>query len=322
MQTLQEQRCEARPPRSPGADVRRDGFPRSEHGRAVSEEEYWERWYEHPELCYEWRNGILEEKAVSEFETILAIRWLVKLLEVFLEEHPIADMTNQEFGFRLDIPDERNIRRPDVGIASKSNPVRIRRKDRSFGGTFDMCVEAVSYSTKEDIERDTVVKKREYEAAGVREYFILDAARTHQAFYRIGKRGKYVRIPQGREKVIRSEVLPGFRFRVSDLEDGPELKEMSEDPFYSDFVLPYYQEEKRRAEKAENLAAAERQRAEEAERQLTAERQKAEKRVATERRKTEKESRRAEKAEKLAEKLAREAEELRAKLRASGISDG
>ncbi len=329
-QRLHQGRCEARPLRP---DLRRDGFSRSEDGRAVSEEEYWEKWYGHPDFCYEWRNGILEEKPVSEYETILALQWMMTLLKAYLETYPIADVANQEFGFRLNIPGVTDIRRPDLGVATADNPVRIRRRDRSYSGIFDLCVEAISDTTPEDITRDTVDKKREYEAAGVREYFILDAKGRHQAFYRMGKRGKYVRITQGREKVIRSEVLPGFRFRISDLDAVPLPKEMSGDNLYSDFVLPYYQEEMRRAEKAEKLAATEKRRAEKAEKQVATEKRKIEKLVTAEKRRAEKERRRAEKAEKLAatekrktekaEKLAREAEEqireLRAKLRASGI---
>ena len=297
-QRLHQGRYEARPLRP---DLRRDGFSRSENGRAVSEEEYWEKYYEHPDFCYEWRNGMLEEKPVSEYDTILALQWMMTLLKAYLETCPIADVANQEFGFRLNIPGGTDIRRPDLGVATADNPVRIRRKDRSYSGIFDLCVEAISDTTPEDITRDTVDKKREYEAAGVREYFILDAEGRHQAFYRIGKRGKYVRITQGREKVIRSEVLEGFRFRVSDLDTHPSLKEMSDDPFYSDFVLPYYQKEKRRAEREKRRA------------------DKAEKLVVAEKRKAEKERRRAEKAEKLAREAEEQIRELRAKLRASGI---
>lgn len=312
METSRQKRYETR---SQKPNFRINRFPRSDDGRAVSEEVYWKRYYEHTDFCYEWKDGILEEKAVSDYETILAIQWLEMLIKAFLEVNPVAGITNQEFGFRLDIPGQRNIRRPDMGIVLKDNPVEIDKRDNSYKGTFDLCVEAISDATEEDITRDTVDKKKEYAAAGVREYFILDAKGTHQAFYRIGKRGKYVRIPQGREKVIRSEVLGGFRFRVSDLAARPSLKEMSGDAFYSDFVLPYYQKEKQRAEKAEKLAAAEKRKAEKEKRRAEKERRradKAEKLAAAEKRKSEK-------AQKLALEAEQQIEELKAKLRASGI---
>jgi hypothetical protein len=43
--------------------------------------------------------------------------------------------------------------------------------------------------------------------------------------------------------------LPGFQFRIADLYRQPSLIEMAEDPLYSDFILPEYLAEKRRAER-------------------------------------------------------------------------
>ncbi|MCP4109136.1 MAG: hypothetical protein GY749_27005, partial [Desulfobacteraceae bacterium] len=42
-------------------------FPVSEDGLAVSEDEYWEKYYEHPDFSYEWNNGYLEERPVSDY---------------------------------------------------------------------------------------------------------------------------------------------------------------------------------------------------------------------------------------------------------------
>jgi len=82
---------------------------------------------------------------VSDYETILAIQWLETLLKAFLEVNPIAGLTNQEFGFSLNIRGKKDIRRPDLGIvALNENPVRIAKRDRSYKGTFDLCVEAMS----------------------------------------------------------------------------------------------------------------------------------------------------------------------------------
>lgn len=47
-----------------------------------------------------------------------------------------------------------------------------------------LCVESLSDSTKDDVERDTVIKKFEYEFAGVQEYYILDPNNEHMHFYR------------------------------------------------------------------------------------------------------------------------------------------
>jgi hypothetical protein len=121
-------------------------------------------------------------------------------------------------------------------------------------------VELISDATKEDIERDTKEKKEEYETAGIREYFILDFSGTHMAFYRRNKKGQYAKIRRIGGDVIRSQVLPGFQFRVSDLKDRrPSLEEMAEDDVYQEFVLPYYRKERERADQAEKMLAMERE---------------------------------------------------------------
>ena len=53
---------------------------------------------------------------------------------------------------------------------------------------------------------------------------------------------------------MRSDVLPGFQFRITDLHRQPSLIEMAEDPLYQDFVLPEYRAQKVRAQQAEERA--------------------------------------------------------------------
>jgi len=235
---------------------------RSEDGRAVSEAEYWEKYYEHADFNYEWNNGILEEKPVSDYQNVLMYAWFVKLLEAYIEQRPLAKKVFTDFGFRLSFPGSTLIRKPDIGVVLNSNPEGLEKEDRTFSGIFDLCVEQISDQTLKDIKRDTVDKKKEYAASGVREYYILDAEDRHTAFYRRGKAGKYRHIPQDKNGVIRSNVLPGFQFRVSDLHSQPLLEDMAEDEVYRGFVLLRYQAAKKRAEQAEKLAESERQRAE------------------------------------------------------------
>jgi Uma2 family endonuclease len=109
-------------------------------------------------------------------------------------------------------------------------------------------VELISDATEKDIARDTKDKKNEYEAVGIKEYFILDSSGAHMAFYRRNKKGQYAKIRRINGDVIRSQVLPGFQFRISDLKRRPSLEEMSHDDVYQEFVLPYYRKERERAD--------------------------------------------------------------------------
>ncbi|MCP4348454.1 MAG: hypothetical protein GY795_23455, partial [Desulfobacterales bacterium] len=60
----------------------------SEDGFAVSEEEYWEKYYEHPYFSYEWNDGVLEEVPVSDREGFLQYKWFLTLADNFLTVFP------------------------------------------------------------------------------------------------------------------------------------------------------------------------------------------------------------------------------------------
>jgi len=279
-------------------EYRDTGFIReeevSEDGLFVSEEEYWENYYNHPDFNYEWNNGYLEEKPVTDFKGSEAYQWFLVLLRQFLHEFPIAKMIGLEFGFRLALPRKTGIRKPDLAVVLNTNPIILGDTEFSYKGTFDICIESLSYSRPKEIKRDTVEKKKEYEGIGVKEYYILDARRTETAFWRLNQKGKYQKIKPIRKEIVQSEVLPGFQFRISDLYRQPSLKEMAEDEVYQGYVLPFYQ-------KARQEAETERQRAETEWKRAETERKQAE----TERQRAETEWKRAEIAEQRADRLAR-----------------
>jgi Uma2 family endonuclease len=236
----------------------------SEAGKRVSEALYWDAYYEYSDIGYEWNDGVLEEKPVSDYPGFLVYLWFVSLLEQFLTVHPIGKMVGLEFGFRLALPDKVAIRKPDLGVLSAQNPADLDLYDRSFAGIFDLCIEVLSDSERSEIERDTRVKFMEYEQAGVREYYILDRKGTHTAFYRRTPDGRYAPIiPENEPEpdLIRSDVLPGFQFRIDDLYRRPSLREMAEDPVYRGFVLPFYQESRQRADAEKTRADEEAARA-------------------------------------------------------------
>ena len=227
--------------------------PVSHDGRWVSEEEYWCEYYLDSDVHYEWNHGRLEEKPVSDYETITVYQWFMTLLSHFLRVHPIAKLEALEMGFRLALPTGTVIRKPDLGVVSHDNPLPLLPLDCSYHGVFDLCVEALSDQEQRGIERDTVVKKAEYAAAGVPEYFILHREPEYLAFFTRTAAGLYVPL-EPEDDVIRSRVLPGFQFRLADLVRQPEHETLRTDPVYADFVLPGWRA-------AEEQAAAETQRA-------------------------------------------------------------
>ena len=103
-----------------------------------------------------------------------------------------------------------NSREPDVFFVTRSR-MNIVNDDRVDGAP-DVIIEIVS---KDSVQRDREEKYDEYEAAGVREYWIIDnRPRCHAAeFYRLDTHGVYQRIEPIND-IFRSEVIPGFWIRL------------------------------------------------------------------------------------------------------------
>jgi hypothetical protein len=250
--------------------------PEPHDGLAVSEADYWAYYYEGWDVTYEWNDGVLEEKGVSTYETFLLYDWFVRLLTEFLDTEPIADRVGLEMGFRLALPGKVTIRRPDYGVVRHDNPVPLTGAARSYRGLFDLCIEGVSTSSRVMRERDTVVKKTEYAAAGVREYYLLHPSPRLRQFYQLNAQGVYEPLPVGPEGVVRSTVLPGFQWRLADLERRPPLERLSGDPVYRGYVWLKYQQQQALTEQERQRAEQERQRAEQERQRAEQERQRAE----------------------------------------------
>ncbi|TGO03550.1 hypothetical protein PN36_04415 [Candidatus Thiomargarita nelsonii] len=103
------------------------------------------------------------------------------------------------------------------------------------------------------MERDTIIKKDEYAKAGIKEYYILDAQRERTQFFRLNKTRR-IAIKHQKGGIIKSKVLPGFQFRISDLFDKPSIDEMVENKVYQQFVMPNYLREKQARILAEQRA--------------------------------------------------------------------
>lgn len=88
-------------------------------------------------------------------------------------------------------------------------------------GAVDLAIEVIS---DESVTRDRVDKWREYQAAGVREYWIIDPRPGKQAaeFWALDEYGRYQALPINADGIFHSQVLPGFWLDVAWLQ-GEEL---------------------------------------------------------------------------------------------------
>lgn len=257
--------------------------PRSEAGKRVSEETYWNRYYLESDIHYEWNNGVLEEKPVSDFETYEIYLWLLRLLDSFLAARPMGKLVGLEMGFRLPLANGVLIRKPDLAVVRNDNPGVLLPLDVSYHGVYDLCIEALATTKPAHITRDTVQKHGEYAQGGVPEYYILHPEPQRRAFYSRNAAGLYVSIPP-QNGVIRSRVLPGFQFRLADLISQPAAEALRDDPVYADFVLAGWRADRERADAERARADAEQARAQaERERASSAEQQAEQQRLLAER---------------------------------------
>ena len=109
----------------------------------------------------------------------------------------------------------RSGREPDVLFVSNENSARI--EGLYLKGPADLAVEVVSPESR---GRDRKEKFREYEQAGVREYWILDAVNRQAEFYALGADRTYRSLPISGD-IFHSQVIQGLWIDVKWLWQDP-----------------------------------------------------------------------------------------------------
>lgn len=94
-----------------------------------------------------------------------------------------------------------------VHCQPKANLAKLQ--NTFYDGGADIVVEVIS---PESISRDTTDKYKEYEAGGVREYWLIDAVQDKATFYDL-ENGKFKKVPLQDGKFY-SIILPGFWLQV------------------------------------------------------------------------------------------------------------
>ncbi|MEW6366607.1 MAG: Uma2 family endonuclease [Acidobacteriota bacterium] len=133
------------------------------------------------------------------------IRWLIGgALRAFVERHKVGRVYGPNMLVRL----RTGVRRtPDLLFVSAAHLDRIR--EAHVEGAPDLIMEIVS---RDSAARDWHDKFAEYEAAAVREYWIVDPAARRVDVYALDSAGRYSAQPQT-EGAWRSTAVPGFFIR-------------------------------------------------------------------------------------------------------------
>ena len=112
-----------------------------------------------------------------------------------------------EAPFEMHLGPGKSSREPDLLFIAREHQDRVTAE--RLEGPADLVIELVSDSS---VVRDHEEKFREYEAAGVREYWICDPrpGKQQTSFYQLTAEGKYQAVPPDADGRYHALVLPGF----------------------------------------------------------------------------------------------------------------
>ncbi len=127
-------------------------------------------------------------------------------LSLYVEDKDLGEILYSPFAMKLE--GQRCGREPDILFVSKERGHLFKKT--YLDGAADLAIEIIS---PESVGRDRGEKFVEYEAAGIREYWLFDPERKQTEFYRLSDDGFYQLIPTP-DGVFRSVVLPGFFLRL------------------------------------------------------------------------------------------------------------
>lgn len=179
--------------------------------RKISYQEFLE-WYKDSHA--EWVDGEIIMGQPPSYEHQADSDFLTVLLRMYIEAHELGVIISAPFQMRL--ADQKSAREPDLMFIAQENIGRITKN--YLDGPADLAIEIIS---PESLGRDRGDKFAEYEAAGVREYWLIDPQRRQAEFYFLNDANQYELIFSGRKGVFHSKVLDGFYLRVEWLWQKP-----------------------------------------------------------------------------------------------------
>ena len=165
----------------------------------------------------EWVNGEVIVFMPPKTRHQQVVGFLYELLSLFVRFFRLGEVLTAPFEMKL--APGKSSREPDILFVAREHLARLT--EERLLGPADLVVEVVS---DDSVYRDRVRKFREYQEAGVREYWVIDPRPGQEgadtstglsaSFWVLDEEGKYQPGVVDEEGVYRSTVLPGFWLRV------------------------------------------------------------------------------------------------------------
>ena len=177
-------------------------------GRRLSEDEFveWAEGFE--KVRAEWIDGEVIVMSPVNLTHLRLSEFLFRILVEFAEARNLGEIHGPEFVNRFRVGPRLMRRLPDLWFVASG---RLHLLQPSYlDGPPDLAVEVVS---PDSIERDYHEKFSTYQAAGVREYWIIDPLEKILQAFRLDPPSDRFQALNQAEGRIDSEVLPGFFLR-------------------------------------------------------------------------------------------------------------
>jgi Uma2 family endonuclease len=146
-------------------------------------------------------NGVIHMASPENIEANDLFVWLLRLIADYVDEKDLGKVNGSRVAYRLS---EHDSPEPDIAFVRKE---RLEIVQRTFvEGPPDLAIEIVC---PESVERDYEKKRKQYQEAGVLEYWIVDEILQKVTLLRLDLKGRYREI-RPRKSILRSEALPGF----------------------------------------------------------------------------------------------------------------
>lgn len=133
--------------------------------------------------------------------------FLVSVLRIWAEAKDAGLVRSSPLAMKLS--EDRKGREPDILFVAKKNLKRL--KPTFVDGAADLVIEIISPESR---ARDRGDKFYEYEAGGVKEYWLIDPERQQAEFYGLNKKGIFEFLPVEADGKFRSRVVKNFELKV------------------------------------------------------------------------------------------------------------